>query len=138
MENSRDSYAVTGGFLFLGLFLGLIFVLATVLIIYYKQLSEGYDDAERFEIMQRVGLSRPEIKKAIRSQILMVFFLPLLAAVVHICFAFGMIVKMLAMFNLTNTTLFAICTLSTVAVFAVIYLIVYLLTAKVYYKLVSE
>lgn len=130
-------YSMYGGFLFLGLFLGLVFIIATVLIIYYKQLSEGYDDKERFEIMQKVGLSRPEIRKAIRSQILVVFFLPLGMAVVHICFAFKMITKLLLVFNLTNVTLFAVCTLCTVAVFAIIYAIVYLLTAKVYYKLVS-
>ena len=130
-------YTLNGGFLFLGLFLGLVFLIATVLIIYYKQLSEGYDDKERFEIMQKVGISHPEIKKAIHSQILIVFFLPLLMAVVHIAFAFKMITKLLLVLNLTNVTLFAICTLCTVAVFAVIYGIVYLLTAKVYYKLVS-
>ena len=130
-------YSMYGGFLFLGLFLGLVFIIATVLIIYYKQLSEGYDDKERFEIMQKVGLSRPEIKKAIHSQILVVFFLPLGMAVVHIAFAFKMITKLLLVFNLTDVSLFAICTLGTVALFALIYGIVYLLTAKVYYKLVS-
>ncbi len=132
-----DVYAMNGGFLFLGLFLGLVFLIATVLIIYYKQLSEGYDDKERFEIMQKVGLSRPEIKKAIRSQVLVVFFLPLGMAVVHIAFAFKMITKLLLVFNLTNVTLFAVCTLATVAVFALIYGVVYLLTAKVYYRIVS-
>ena len=134
----RDGfYSMYGGFLFLGLFLGLVFIIATVLIIYYKQLSEGYDDKERFEIMQKVGLSRPEIRKAIRSQVLVVFFLPLGMAVVHIAFAFKMITKLLLVFNLTNVTLFALCTLGTVALFAAIYGLVYLLTAKVYYKLVS-
>ena len=136
--SDRDSfYTMYGGFLFLGLFLGLVFLIATVLIIYYKQLSEGYDDKERFEIMQKVGLSRPEIKKAIHSQILVVFFLPLGMAVVHIAFAFKMITKLLLVLSLTNVSLFAICTLGTVAVFAAIYGIVYLLTAKVYYKIVS-
>lgn len=134
----RDNiYKMNGGFLFLGLFLGLVFLIATVLIIYYKQLSEGYDDKERFEIMQKVGLSRSEIKKAIHSQILVVFFLPLGMAVVHIAFAFKMITKLLLVLSLTNTTLFALCTLGTVAVFALIYGIVYLLTAKVYLKIVS-
>jgi len=130
-------YSMYGGFLFLGLFLGLVFLIATVLIIYYKQLSEGYDDKERFEIMQKVGLSRPEIKKAIRSQVLVVFFLPLGMAVIHIAFAFKMITKLLLIFNLTDVTLFALCTLGTVALFAAIYGAVYLLTAKVYYKIVS-
>lgn len=134
----RDNfYTMYGGFLFLGLFLGLIFIIATVLIIYYKQLSEGYDDKDRFEIMQKVGLSKPEIRKAIRSQVLVVFFLPLGMAVVHIAFAFKMITKLLLVFNLTDVTLFALCTLGTVAVFALIYGVVYVLTAKVYYKIVS-
>lgn len=130
-------YELSGGFLFLGIFLGLVFLMATVLIIYYKQLSEGYDDRQRFEIMQKVGLSRPEIKKAIRSQILVVFFLPLGMAVIHIAFAFKMITKLLLVMGLTNTALFAICTLGTVAVFAAIYAIVYSLTAKTYYRVVE-
>ena len=132
-----DLYSMNGGFLFLGLFLGLVFLMATVLIIYYKQLSEGYDDKERFEIMQKVGLSRPEIRKAIRSQVLVVFFLPLGMAVIHIAFAFKMITKLLLIMSLTNVSLFAVCTLGTVALFAIIYGVVYILTAKVYYKIVS-
>lgn len=137
-ETGKQSvYSMNGGFLFLGLFLGLVFLMATVLIIYYKQLSEGYDDKERFEIMQKVGLSRPEIRKAIRSQVLVVFFLPLGMAVVHIAFAFKMITKLLLVMNLTDVSLFAFCTLATVGVFALIYGAVYLLTAKIYYKIVS-
>lgn len=131
------SYSINGGFLFLGLFLGLVFLIATVLIIYYKQLSEGYEDKERFEIMQKVGLSRREIKQAIHSQILIVFFLPLVMAVIHIAFAFKMITKLLLLLNLANTALFAYCTLGTIALFALIYGLVYILTARVYYKLVS-
>jgi len=136
-DAASSFYSMYGGFLFLGLFLGLVFLIATVLIIYYKQLSEGYDDKDRFEIMQKVGLSRPEIKKAIRSQVLVVFFLPLGMAGVHIGFAFKMITRLLLIFNLTNITLFAACTLGTIAVFALMYGVVYLLTAKVYYKIVS-
>lgn len=136
-EISGEIYALYGGFLFLGLFLGLAFLIATVLIIYYKQLSEGYEDKERFEIMQKVGLSRMEIKKAIHSQILLVFFLPLVMAVIHIAFAFKMITKLLLILNLTNVALFAACTLGSIGVFALIYGLVYVLTARVYYKLVS-
>lgn len=132
-----EAYTFNGGFLFLGLFLGLVFLIATVLIIYYKQLSEGYEDKERFEIMQKVGLSRREIKQAIHSQILIVFFLPLAMAVIHIAFAFKMITKLLLLLNLSNTALFAYCTLGTIALFALIYGLVYILTARVYYKLVS-
>jgi putative ABC transport system permease protein len=135
-EWSSSIYSMNGGFLFLGLFLGAVFLIAAALIIYYKQLSEGYDDKERFVIMRKVGLSRPEIKSAIRSQILVVFFLPLGMAVVHIAFAFKMITKLLLILNLTNLTLFALCVLGTVGIFALIYGIVYLLTARVYYRIV--
>ena len=130
-------YSMNGGFLFLGMFLGLVFLMATVLIIYYKQLSEGYEDKQRFEIMQKVGLGKDEIKEAVRSQILVVFFLPLGMAVIHIAFAFKMITKLLLLMNLTNVSLFAVCVVCTVAVFAIIYGIVYTLTAKTYYRIVE-
>ncbi len=136
-ENSTFIYEMNGGFLFLGMFLGSVFLMATVLIIYYKQLSEGYEDRERFEIMQKVGLSKPEIKKAIRSQILVVFFLPLGMAVIHIAAAFKMITQLLLVMGLSNSSLFLVCTIATVAVFALIYGIVYTLTAKTYYRVVE-
>jgi putative ABC transport system permease protein len=110
--------------------------MATVLSIYYKQISEGYDDKSRFEIMQKVGMSRGEIKKSIRSQVLTVFFLPIVTAAIHIAFAFKVITKLLALLNLTNVVLFAWCTLGTLLVFAVFYSIIYVMTAKVYYKIV--
>lgn len=135
---SKESFfMVYGGLFFLGIFLGTLFLMATVLIIYYKQISEGYDDKERFEIMQKVGMSKHEIKKTIRSQVLMVFFLPLVATVIHIAFAFPMITKLLAVLNLRNVSLFMISTLITILVFAVIYAIVFSLTARVYYKIVE-
>jgi putative ABC transport system permease protein len=111
--------------------------MATVLIIYYKQIAEGYDDRGRFEIMQKVGMSRAEVKKTIDSQVLTVFFLPLLAAVIHIAFAFKVITKLLALLNLTNIALYAACTAATILVFAVFYVAVYLLTARAYYRIVS-
>lgn len=138
LEESRGAFfSLYGGLFFLGLFLGFLFIMATVLIMYYKQVSEGYDDKQRFEIMQKVGLSKEEVKKSIKSQVLMVFFLPLLMAIIHIAFAFKVITKLLAVLNLTNVTLFALCTVGTILVFAVFYGIVYSLTARVYYKLVS-
>ncbi|ASW44172.1 FtsX-like permease family protein [Clostridium isatidis] len=138
LEESRGAFfSLYGGLFFLGLFLGFLFIMATVLIMYYKQVSEGYDDKQRFEIMQKVGLSKEEVKKSIKSQVLMVFFLPLLMAIIHIAFAFKVITKLLSVLNLTNITLFALCTLGTILVFAVFYGIVYSLTARVYYKLVS-
>lgn len=132
-----DFLMVYGGLLFLGIFLGALFLMATVLIIYYKQISEGYDDKERFEIMQKVGMSKKEIRKTIRSQVLMVFFLPLAAAVIHIAFAFPMITKLLAVLNLKNTALFMLSTIMTILVFAVIYAIIFSLTAREYYKIVE-
>ncbi|MDD4781049.1 MAG: ABC transporter permease [Tissierellia bacterium] len=137
-EASRDSfYTMYGGLFFLGIFLGILFIMATVLIIYYKQIVEGYDDKERFEIMQKVGMSRDEVKRAIKSQVLMVFFLPLITAIIHIAFAFNVITRLLAIFNLTNVPLFALCTVATIVVFAIIYTLLYILTARTYYKIVS-
>jgi putative ABC transport system permease protein len=134
---SRESfYTLYGGLFYLGIFLGLLFIMATVLIIYYKQIAEGYDDKERYEIMQKVGMSR-EVRKSINSQVIKVFFLPLLAAVIHIAFAFKVITKLLEIFNLTNVPLFALCTLSTILIFSVFYVAVYTLTAKTYYKIVK-
>nr|WP_315020312.1 ABC transporter permease [uncultured Aminipila sp.] len=132
----QDSMAVFGGLLFIGSFLGVLFIMATALIIYYKQISEGYEDRVRFQIMQKVGLSPREVKKSIRSQMLTVFFLPLIVAVIHVAGAFNMITKMLALFNLTDINLFLMCTLVTILIFGIIYGIVYWLTAKAYYKIV--
>jgi putative ABC transport system permease protein len=126
-----------GGLFFLGLFLGALFIMATVLIIYYKQISEGYEDKQRFYIMQQVGMSKVEVRKSIRSQVLTVFFLPLISAIVHIIFAFKMITMMLELLNLTNVSLFVICTVATVIIFTVFYTAVYSLTARTYYKIVE-
>lgn len=136
-EAKSSFFAIYGGLFFLGIFLGALFIMATVLIIYYKQISEGYDDKERFEIMQKVGLSHSEIRKSIQSQVLTVFFLPIVTAAVHIVFAFPVITKLLILLNLTNVALFAWCTASTLFVFALFYGIIYAMTAKVYYKIVS-
>ena len=137
-ENARDDfYSLYGGLFFLGIFLGVLFIGATVLIIYYKQITEGFEDKHRFEIMQKVGMSRLEVKKTIKDQVLMVFFLPLIAAIIHIAFAFKPITKMLALFNLTNIALFIWCTLGVILVFGLFYAVVYVLTARVYYQIVS-
>jgi len=136
-EKARSNFlTVYGGLFFLGLFLGILFIMAAILIMYYKQISEGYDDKERFEIMQKVGMSREEVRSSIRSQVLTVFFLPLAVAAVHIAFAFKMITRLLMVLGLTNETLFAWCTAGTIGVFAVLYAIVYILTARVYYRIV--
>ena len=137
-ESIRSEFlSIYGGLFFLGIFLGLLFMMATVLIIYYKQISEGYDDKQRFKIMQKVGMSRNEVKRTVKTQVLTVFFLPLIAAFIHIAAAFKMITKMLAALNLTNIALFAWCVLGTVVVFSFIYALVYSLTARVYYKIVE-
>ena len=133
----EDYYYINGSFLFIGIFLGTLFLLATALIIYYKQLSEGYDDRNRFKIMENVGMSHLEISKVIKNQIITVFALPILVAVVHIIFAFSMIKKILKIFSLTNVPLFVACTIGTVVVFSIIYGIVYILTARVYYRIVK-
>ncbi len=130
-------YTLYGGLLFIGIYLGVLFLMATVLIMYYKQISEGYDDRERYQIMQKVGMSKREVRRSIRSQVLMVFFLPLLMAILHIVVAFGVITKLLAVLNLENVPLFLGCTIVTVAVFAVFYAIVFSLTAREYYKIVN-
>lgn len=136
---ARESFmGLYGGFFFIGLFLGSLFIMATVLIIYYKQISEGYEDKERFEIMQKVGMSHQEVKSSIRSQVLTVFFLPLVVAGIHISVAFPIIKSLLAILGLYNVGLYAICTIVSFVIFAIMYVIVYLLTSKVYYKIVSR
>lgn len=135
---SRQSFMeLYGGLFFLGLFLGVLFLLGTALIIYYKQVSEGYDDARRFNIMQKVGMSHKEVKQSIHSQILLVFFLPLVMAVLHLAFAFPMLQKILLVMGLANTQLILLSTLGCVAVFALAYLIIYALTARTYYNIVE-
>ncbi len=135
-ETERDVYGLSGGFLFLGVFLGIVFLMATVLIIYYKQVSEGYEDNARFDIMRKVGLSEREARRAIRSQILTVFFMPILVAAIHIAFDFNLVVLLLCLFSLTNVKLTALCTLGTLLVFCAVYAVVYALTARSYYKIV--
>lgn len=136
MENMfHDSY---GSLFFLGIFLGLLFLMAAILIMYYKQLSEGYEDQKRFEIMQNVGMSKKEVKQAIRSQVLIFFFLPLVIAVVHMAFAFKMIMKMFGYLIASGEGLFITCTVVSVIILAIIYTIVYVLTAKTYYKIVKN
>lgn len=130
----RSTY---GGFLFLGFFLGFVFLFATVLIIYYKQVSEGYDDCGRFRIMQQVGMTPREVKRTIRTQVLLMFFLPLVTAAIHIAFAFPLIKQIVFAFGLQNVHLFLLCTLGTFGVFALLYTLVYLITARSYYRIVS-
>ena len=126
-----------GSFFFLGIFLGLLFLMATAMIIYYKQISEGYDDRARFELMQKVGMTAEEIRSAVRSQVLTVFFFPLVMAGVHIVFAFKMIAMLMSLLQLTNTTLFALTTVVCFFAFAAVYALIYAITARSYYRIVS-
>ena len=137
ISSRQDFISLYGGLFFLGLFLGILFLLGTALIIYYKQVSEGYEDARRFTIMQQVGMSHREVKRSIHSQILLVFFLPLVTAVVHLAFAFPMLQKILLVMGLADFWIVLLSTVGCVAVFAVCYLIIYGLTARTYYKIVE-
>ncbi len=134
----HDSFMGTfAGLFVLGIVLSVVFMFATVLIIYYKQITEGYEDQSRFDIMQKVGMTKQEIRKSINSQMLTVFFLPLIAAGVHLCFAFSIIRLILQMLNMTNVTLFIQTTLICFAVFGGFYLLVYRITSNAYYSIVS-
>lgn len=131
-------YALYGGLFFIGIFLGLLFTVAAILMIYYKQITEGYYDRDRYVIMQNVGLSQKEVKASIHSQILTVFFLPLITAGIHIIFAYPVIEKILAILNLNNSSLYIYCTIGCFVVFALLYVAVYLWTAKLYYSIVRK
>ena len=131
----RDTYS---SLFFLGIFLSILFIMATILIIYYKQISESYDDKERYEIMQNVGMSHTEVKKTIRSQVLTVFFLPLIVAGVHVAFAFPIMSGVLSLLGLMNVTLYIICTVICFLVFALMYGIIFAVTSRLYYKTVNK
>lgn len=131
------TYSLYGGLFFLGILLGIVFIFAAVLIMYYKQISEGYEDQFRFEIMQKVGMTKKEIRKSINSQILTVFFLPLLTAGIHLVFAFPLIHKLLALFSLTNIKLLILVTVICYLIFALFYVLVYRITSRAYYSIVS-
>lgn len=134
----QDFYITFGGLFFIGMILSAMFIAAAALIIYYKQVSEGYEDQSRFAIMRKVGMTRQDIKKSINSQILTVFFIPLLLAGVHLAFAFPLVWQLLTMFSLTNKRL-AICTnIGAFLIFCVFYVVIYRFTAHAYYRIVSE
>ncbi len=137
-ESRDEFYGLYGGLFFLGILLSLVFISATVLIIYYKQVSEGYEDRSRFEIMQKVGMTKSEIKKNINSQMLLVFFLPLGFAIMHLGFAFPIIRKLLLLFSLDNFNLFITTTCLSILVFAIFYTLTYKATGNAYYRIVSE
>lgn len=133
LHNVLDMY---GTFLFLGILLGSVCLFSTILIIYYKQISEGYEDRSRFQIMEKIGMEEREVKRTIGSQLILQFFLPLVTAAIHTIMAFPILLKLLKILMLTNTSLFVTCTIITLLVFAVVYVAVYMLTARTYYRIV--
>lgn len=135
LQAFRDTYS---SLFFLGIFLSILFIMATILIIYYKQISESYDDKERYEIMQNVGMSHTEVKRTIRSQVLTVFFLPLIVAGVHVAFAFPIMSRVLSLLGLINVTLYITCTVICFLVFALMYGIIFAITSRLYYKTVNK
>ena len=129
-------YEQYGTFLFIGIFLSILFLIAASLIIYYKQITEGFDDRERYQIMKKVGMTNDEIRSTIRRQILQVFFLPLLMAAMHTAAAFPALVDIMRALNLINQTIFAQCTIAVTLTFAAIYFIIYTITSRTYYRIV--
>ena len=138
LEVVGELYGVYGGLFFLGILLGGVFMLSAVLIMYYKQITEGFEDAARFEILRKVGMTRGEIKRSINSQVITVFFLPLIAAGVHMAFAFPIIARMLVMFDMRETGLFAMMVIGVYVIFAAVYILVYKATSKSYSAIVNK
>ena len=127
-----------GGLLFLGVLLSIVFVGAAIIIIYYKQVSEGYEDEQRFNIMKKIGMTKQEIKRCINSQLFTVFFAPLIMAGVHLLAAFRMISKILNAMGLADIRVFIITTIITYGIFSVIYICTYVITSKIYYRIVNR
>lgn len=138
VNDKEEFYTLYGGLFFLGIILGSVFIFAAALIMYYKQISEGYEDKNRFTILQKVGMTQKEIRQSINSQVLTVFFLPLIAAAMHMAFAFPIVSRLLALFSLSNITLFAVTTVACFGAFAVLYVLVYIFTSRSYYNIVSK
>lgn len=137
IDREDDFYGMYGSLFFLGSMLSIVFIVAAVLIIYYKQVSEGYEDQSRFDIMQKVGMTARDIRKSINSQLLTVFFLPLCIAAIHLAFAFPLLNKMLMLFGLMDVRLLIVTTAISILVFALFYVVVYRITSNAYYKIVS-
>ena len=137
-ENETNFKGFYASFLFIGVFISMIFVVSQVVIMYYKQISEGYEDKGKFGIMRKVGLTDRQIKQSIRSQVLMIFFAPLAIATLHTVVAYPFIEKILKLFLATDNNVFLIALAVTIAVFGVFYLIVYLITSRIYYRIIKE
>lgn len=136
--SKSDYYALYGGLFFLGILLGSVFIFGMILIIYYKQITEGYEDQGRFSILMKVGMTRKEVRQSINSQVMTVFFLPLAMAGMHTAFSFPIIRKILKMFAMNDEKLLILVMICCYLAFAVFYAAVYLLTSREYYKIVSR
>ena len=137
-ENQREEwYSLNGGFLFLGIFLGLLFTIGTLLITYFKQVSEGFDDREKFQIMQKVGLDEDMIKDSTRSQIVWMFLLPIVIATIHVSFAYPIVRKLLLISGVTNDMTWLMTFIAVVIAFAAVYWMIYRVTSRVYYSIVK-
>ena len=137
IQGVQEIMSMLGGVFFIGIFLSIVFMLGTVLVIYYKQISEGYEDRDRFVILQKVGLDEKQTKRTIRKQILTVFFLPLAFAFVHLAFAYHMLSLMLKVLGVLNASLMLTVTLSVCTIFFIVYVLVFLITSRSYRKIVS-
>lgn len=137
-ENKLTFRGVFASFLFIGVFISFIFVISQVVIMYYKQISEGYEDKGNFEIMRKVGITDKQIKQSIRSQVLLIFFSPLIIATLHTIVAYPFIEKILRLFLITDSSIFLQALAVTIVVFAIFYLIVYAITSKIYYRIIKE
>ena len=137
IQGMQEIMSMLGGVFFIGIFLSIVFMLGTVLVIYYKQISEGYEDRDRFVILQKVGLDEKQTKRTIRKQILTVFFLPLIFAFVHLAFAYHMLSLMLKVLGVLNAALMLEVTLGVCAVFFIVYVLVFLITSRSYRRIVS-
>lgn len=138
LPQHEDFFGTFGGLFFIGVLLSIVFLVAAVIIIYYKQLSEGFEDQSRFEIMKKIGMTKEEIKKSINSQMLLVFLLPIVFAMLHLAFAFPFIHKLLMLFGLVNLKLQIITSGTIVLICAVFYMAVYKITSNTYYHIVSD
>lgn len=136
-EERSEYYGLYGGLFFLGVLFCAVFVAAAVMIMYYKQITEGYEDRMRYQILQKVGMTKAEIRSTINSQVLTMFLLPLFTAGVHTVFAFGFISKLIMLFGAMDVWFLALVALGCFLVYVVVYVIVYTLTSKIYYKIVA-
>ena len=136
-NNSQEVNTMFGGFFFIAIFLSIIFMVGAVLVIYYKQISEDYEDRERFVILQKVGLDQKQIKQTINKQVLTVFFLPLIFAFLHLAFAYHMLSLILKVIGVVDTAMMLSVTLSICGIFALIYVLIFMITSRSYRRIVQ-